>query len=75
MSNNKTGIHEAVILAGGQVKLASALGVTQQFISASLRRGYVPPRRALEIEVQFGIPRRRLISPRLASLVDLPEGY
>jgi predicted DCC family thiol-disulfide oxidoreductase YuxK len=29
-------------------------------------------RRALEIEAQFGIPRSRLISPRLADLVDLP---
>ena len=74
MSDNKTGISEAVVKAGGQVNVAEALEVTQQFISLSLRRGYVPPRRAVEIETQFGVPRRRLINPRLADLVDLPTG-
>jgi len=74
MSQQHNGIAEAVERAGGQVKLAQALGVTQQFISSCRRRGYVPPRRAVEIEAQFGIPRRRLINPRLVDLVDLPSG-
>lgn len=71
--STSTGIAEALKQAGNQVALAERLGVTQQAVSIWLRRGWVPVRRALEIEAQFGIPRSRLISPRLADLVDLPE--
>jgi DNA-binding transcriptional regulator YdaS (Cro superfamily) len=67
-----TGIADALTKAGNQEKLADQLGVSQQAVSIWLRRGWVPVRRALEIEAQFGIPRSRLISPRLADLVDLP---
>lgn len=74
MSQHHSGIAKAVMVAGGQVKLAQVLGVTQQFISTCLRRGYVPVRRAVEIEMMFGVPRRQLINPRLADLVDLPAG-
>jgi transcriptional regulator with XRE-family HTH domain len=66
-----TGIADALIQAGNQAILAERMGVSQQAISIWLRRGWVPVRRALEIEAQFGIPRARLISPRLADLVDL----
>jgi transcriptional regulator with XRE-family HTH domain len=72
--NRNTGIAEALAQAGNQAQLAEKLGVSQQAISIWLRRGWVPVRRALEIEAQFGIPRSRLISPRLADLVDLPGG-
>lgn len=68
-----SGIADALKQAGNQVALAERLGVSQQAVSIWLRRGWVPVRRALEIEAQFGIPRSRLISPRLADLVDLPE--
>lgn len=71
--NHSTGIADALKQAGNQVALAERLGVSQQAVSIWLRRGWVPVRRALEIEAQFGIPRARLISPRLADLVDLPE--
>ena len=66
-----TGIAWAISQAGGQVQLAERLGVTQQAVSVWLRRGWVPVRRALEIEAEFGIPRAKLISKRLADLVDL----
>lgn len=68
-----TGIADAVRLAGTQEKLAEKLGVSQQAVSLWLKAGYVPLLRALEIEAQFGVPRRRLISKRIADLVDLPE--
>lgn len=71
--NQTTGIEDAVQAAGGQTQLAKSLGVSQQFISACLKRGYVPARRAVEIEAQFGVPRRRLINPRLVDLVDLGQ--
>jgi transcriptional regulator with XRE-family HTH domain len=72
--NPPSGIADALTQAGNQAQLAERLGVSQQAISIWLRRGWVPVRRALEIEAQFGIPRSRLISPRLADLVDLPSG-
>lgn len=68
-----SGVQQAVRLAGTQALLAKQLGVTQQSISQWLRRGYVPLRRAVEIEALFGVPRRSLINPRFADLVDLPD--
>lgn len=67
------GIAQAIRAAGSQQKLASRLGVSQQAISAWLDRGWVPLRRAQEIEASLGIPRVTLINPRIADLVDLPE--
>lgn len=69
-----SGISEALQKAGSQERLAEQLGVSQQAISMWHRRGWVPVRRAIEIEAQFGVPRARLISPRLIDLVDLPVG-
>jgi DNA-binding transcriptional regulator YdaS (Cro superfamily) len=71
--NNEVGIAEAVRLAGTQQALSAKLGVSQQAVSIWLRRGWVPLRRALEIEAEFGVQRARLINPRIADLVDLPE--
>lgn len=68
----RTGIAHAVVLAGGQGKLAEELGVTQQAVSTWLQRGYVPLKRIVEIETLYGIPRAKLINPRLASLIELP---
>lgn len=68
------GIAEAVALAGNQTRLAERLGVTQQAISGWLRRGWVPLRRAQEIEAVTGVARARLINPRIADYVDLPDG-
>lgn len=66
-----TGISKAVTQAGGQVQLASVLGVSQQVVSCWERRGWVPVRRALEIEAQLGIHRHLLINPRLSDLIDV----
>lgn len=69
-SLKQTGVEEAIRAAGGQKQLARILGVTQQFISHCLARGYVPPARAVAIEKELGIPRKRLVSPRLITLVE-----
>ncbi len=75
MENEKevTGIERAIVAAGGQRKLADALGVTQQAVSGWLISGYVPLDRAREIETQFGVNRMALINPRIADLVDTPS--
>ncbi len=67
----KTGIADAVQQVGTQEALAEQLGVSQQAVSIWLRRGWVPLRRAQEIEALTGVGRARLINPRIADLVDL----
>lgn len=69
-----TGVAEAIRVAGSQSALARTLGVRQQAVSVWEKRGYVPLRRALEIEAQFGVPRARLINPRITGLMGLDEG-
>ena len=64
-----SGIDQAIRAAGSQQKLAVKLGVTQQMVSKYKRNGFVPADRAVEIEVQFGVPRSTLINPRLLDLV------
>lgn len=70
---NTQGIARAVALAGTQDKLAQLLGVTQQAVAKWVSRGWVPVRRAQEIEAITGVPRASLLNPRLKDLVDLPE--
>lgn len=65
-------VSAAVTTAGSQANLASQLGVSQQVVSKWLRRGWVPTRRAVEIEHLYGVPRQKLINPRLADM--LTEG-
>ena len=71
VKNDITGIQQAVDAAGGQVKLAKSIGVTQQYISFAVRQGYISPDRAIEIESQFGIPRLKLVNPKLVRTLDL----
>ena len=63
-------VEQAVAAAGSQVKLALALDVSQQAVSKWLLRGWVSPKRAAEIEHLFGVPRQKLMNPRLVDLVD-----
>lgn len=72
MEHKTTGIQDAITAAGGQVKLAEALGVSQQNVSLWLRQGYVSNGHIVAVETLFGIPRSRLINPRIANLVEFP---
>lgn len=70
METQPNAVEEAISKAGSQVRLAELLGVKQQIISVWLHRKWVPTARAVEIEIQLGIPRARLINPRLRDLID-----
>lgn len=67
------GIREVIFIAGGQAALARQLGVSQQAVSKWVRRGFVPVNRVVEIEAQFGVPRHRLIDPKLRDLVVMDD--
>jgi DNA-binding transcriptional regulator YdaS (Cro superfamily) len=66
------GIDTAVRLAGSQVELGKLLGCTQQNVSTWVKQGWVPTDHLVAIEAQLGVPRRALINPRLADLLDAP---
>lgn len=61
----------AITAAGGLAALGRALGVTPQAIQDWRRKGYVPPARAKEIEMQYGIPRNDLVSAKVRSNLGL----
>ena len=65
----RSGIDLAVSAAGSQQELAVELGVTQQAVSQWARQGWVPLRRAGEIERKFDIPRHRLVNPALITML------
>jgi DNA-binding transcriptional regulator YdaS (Cro superfamily) len=71
---NKTGIKRAIVAAGSQVNLARHLGVSPPAVCMWLRRGWVPLRRAMEIETLFGVSRSLTMNPRVKVLVDLSSG-
>ena len=63
------GIREAVRKADGGPQLARKLGVSHQAVYQWLAKGWVPLSRALQIERLYGIPRQRLVSPRIGRLL------
>ena len=64
-------LHTAAERAGSYVDLAEKLGVSHQAIYRWKKRGHVPPARALEIEVYYGIPARDLINPSFLEIASL----
>jgi hypothetical protein len=65
-----TGMYEAVEKAGSITKLAAVLGVKRQAIYPWLTRGFAPPKRAVQIESLYGIPRDRLLDPAIRDLLS-----
>lgn len=59
------GVRRAVAIAGRQVDLARALQVSEAAVSGWVRRGWVPWRRAAQIEGLCGVPREALMDPRM----------
>lgn len=63
-------VMSAAQAAGSQAALARALDVTEQAICKWVKQGWVPLRRAQQIEELTGVPRGELINPRLLALVS-----
>jgi len=57
--------------AGSWAALARVLGVRHQPMYRWRNRGFLPPKRALQIEAKYGIPAKDLIEPALADLVGI----
>lgn len=58
-------LRRVIEIAGSQQAVANELGVTQQAINKWMNRGWVPVRRALELELAYGVPRTSLADPRV----------
>ena len=58
-------VMDAANKAGGIPTMARQLGVTSQAVREWVRAGAVPPARAKEIEMLYGIPRAELVSAKV----------
>lgn len=69
-----TGIETAIAKAGTRRAFAQSLNppVTVQAVGQWVSRGWVPPRRALEIERLYAVDRAYLVKPDLVDLVGTP---
>ena len=73
-STQSSGIAEAVSAVGSQEALAKIVGCTQQNISAWVTQGFVPVEHILAVEQATGVPRERLVKPKLLELLR-PETF
>ena len=64
-----SGIEQAAAFCGSQSGLARALGVTPQYISLSIKKGFISPKYAAEIEHLTGVDRRSLVDPKLLRMI------
>jgi hypothetical protein len=69
-----SGIETAIVKAGDRRTFALSLNppVTVQAVGQWVKRGWVPPQRALEIEAKYGVDRAHLVKPTLVALVGEP---
>ena len=58
----------ASTITGPQTALGVVLGISQQVVSAWVKRGYVSFERAKQIEATLGVPAKDLINPEIAEL-------
>lgn len=65
---------DAVNKAGGVPAMARTLGVSPQAVREWVRSGCVPPARAKEIEMLYGIPRTELVSAKVRHAMGLAMG-
>jgi len=68
---NMNGIDLAIERAGSISALARKLSVSHQVANRWQKRGFVPSKRALEIEMHYGVPARDLVDPSLLHIAAL----
>ena len=64
-------VAEAIVKAGGAKQMAADLGVTPTAVLEWRRQGYMPAKRAQEVEALYGVPRQELVSPKLRSAMGI----
>lgn len=69
---NKDSLKKAISLAGGQRRLAAALGIKQPSISEWLRRGQIPVERVARVTQVTGMTREEL-RPDIFGLAEPTE--
>lgn len=69
MSEQTTGVVDAILAAGGQGALARQVGVSHQAVSRWVKCGWVPVAHIVRVEELFGVPRTRLINPKHLELI------
>lgn len=69
-----TGVEAAISKAGTRRDFALSLDppISVQAVCQWVRRGWVPPARAMQIERLYGIDRAHLVKPELVALVGEP---
>jgi len=69
-----SGIEAAIQRAGSRQIFADSLEppVSVQAVCQWVKRGWVPPQRAMEIERLYGVDRAYLVKPELVALVGTP---
>jgi len=73
-STQNSGIADAISVVGSQDALAKIIGCTQQNISAWVTQGFVPVEHVVAVEQATGVPRERLVKPKLLELLR-PETF
>lgn len=62
-------VQDAIEAAGGVNELASALGVSRQFVGRCRDRGWLPIDRAQQVEEMYGIEREKLVKPTIRAFI------
>jgi DNA-binding transcriptional regulator YdaS (Cro superfamily) len=73
LCRGKSPIERAIERAGSRAAFAESLGVTVQAVCQWVRRGWLPPARALEIEKLYAVPRAEMMKPALRAIMDTPR--
>lgn len=73
MSEQPSGVVDAILAAGGQSALARQVGVSHQAVSRWVKCGWVPLAHILLVERLSGVPRARLLHPKHSALLTIVE--
>jgi len=64
-------IAQLIEKCGGQLQVAKIFGCTQQFISLSLKRGWLPISRAKQAAEMLKVKPALLVNPKVIDMLDL----